>query len=58
MSATVARMTPNQPRTPMLAVRVPEEVQEAIAARAQADGVTKTDVVRAALEAYLRGGQR
>lgn len=45
---------PNQPATPVRSVRVPDEVWEAVRARADDDGVTVTEVVLRALKRYLR----
>lgn len=45
---------PNQPKTPAATFRIPVELRTLAKARAERDGVTESDVVRAALEQYLR----
>jgi len=45
---------PNQPKTPLRAYRIPEELRARMKARAERDAVTESDVVRAALEEYLK----
>lgn len=47
---------PNQPRkgTRVRGVRLPDTEWEAAEKRAQADGVTTSDVIRAALRAWLQ----
>lgn len=45
---------PNQPATPNRTIRIPDEVWEALRARADERGETITDVVLRALRAYLR----
>lgn len=52
MTTTVGDV-PNQPKTPLMSVRVAREVQDALAAAAKEDGRTVTDVVRQALTEYL-----
>jgi hypothetical protein len=47
-------MSPNQPKTPMLAVRVPRELQDAARERARERGETVTDVIVRALKRYVR----
>ncbi|MET4780798.1 hypothetical protein [Glaciihabitans sp. UYNi722] len=44
---------PNQPKTPAAAYRIPLELRDLLKARAEADGVTQTEVVKAALALYL-----
>ena len=44
---------PNQPKTPGSTYRLGEDLKQRIKARAAADKVNETDVVRAALEEYL-----
>ncbi|WP_161951623.1 ribbon-helix-helix protein, CopG family [Mycobacterium ostraviense] len=38
-------------------VRIPDQLWTAAAARARAEGVSVSDVIRAALEAYVSGGE-
>lgn len=45
---------PNQPRTPVRTVRIPDVIWEALRVRADERGETVTDVVLRALRAYLR----
>lgn len=45
---------PNQPKTPQRSVRVPDDVWQAAKAKAESEGQTVSDVVRQALEDYLR----
>ena len=52
MTATVGRV-PNQPKTPVMAVRVPETTQAALKALAVKDGTTVTGQVLAAINQYL-----
>lgn len=47
---------PNQPKTPMRSFRIPDEVYRAAQAKAAEKGETLTDVVRRALERYVRRG--
>lgn len=51
--ATVSGV-PNQPKTPQRSFRIPDEVYEAAKAKAAAKGETLTDVVRRALERYVK----
>lgn len=46
-------VAPNQPKTPARAFRPPAELWEKVVAHATATGVTYTDVLIAALEAYF-----
>lgn len=46
-------MAPNQPKTPVLAVRIAEATQERLRDEAARTGVTVSDVIRAAIDAYL-----
>lgn len=53
MTATTVRAVPNQPKTPMRSVRVPDDLwgrAKIIAARREE---TMTDVVRRGLEEYI-----
>jgi len=45
---------PNQPKTPTHSVRVPQELWDAVRAKAKKRGETVTDVILRALKAYLR----
>ena len=48
------RRVPNQPKTPKRSVRVPQELWDAVKAKAKERGETVTDVVIRALQRYLR----
>jgi hypothetical protein len=48
------RCVPNKPATPARSVRIPDEIWDALRARADERGETITDVVLRALRAYLR----
>ena len=45
---------PNQPKTPVRSVRIPDDVWRAAQAKAAAEGETVTDVVLRALRRYVR----
>lgn len=45
---------PNQPKTPVSTFRLGEDLMARTKVRAEKDGVTATEVVRAALEQYLK----
>jgi predicted HicB family RNase H-like nuclease len=45
---------PNQPKTPTHSVRVPQELWDAVRAKAKRQGETVTDVIIRALKRYLR----
>ena len=45
---------PNQPKTPVRSVRIPDDVWRAAQAKAAAEGETVTDVVLRALKRYVR----
>lgn len=51
-------IVPNQPKTPMLSVRIPTPLRESVKAEAKQRGETVTDVVRRAFELYVSGGLR
>jgi hypothetical protein len=51
--ATVTRV-PNQPKTPMRSFRIPDDVYRAAQAKAAAKGETVSDVIRKALERYVK----
>lgn len=44
---------PNQPKTPLHAYRLPEDLYARLKRKAQDDRVTETQIVREALDAYL-----
>lgn len=45
---------PNQPRTPLRSFRIPDELYEAAQAKAADKGESVSDVVRRALERYVK----
>lgn len=45
---------PNQPKTPLRSFRIPDEVYKAAQAKAADKGESVSDVVRRALERYIR----
>ena len=51
--ATVSDV-PNQPKTPQRSVRVPDEVWARAKEKAEAQGITVSEVVREKLEEWLR----
>ena len=51
---TMGRVAPNAPRTPMKSFRIPEDLYRAAQVKAAEKGETLTDVVRRALERYVR----
>lgn len=51
--ATVARV-PNAPKTPLKSFRIPEELYRAAQQKAADRGETLSEVVRAALERYVK----
>ena len=46
---------PNQPKTPMKSFRISEDLYRAALRKAEEEGKTLSDVVREALEKYVRG---
>ena len=46
---------PNAPKTPSRNVRVPDDLWEAAVSKAAARGETVSDVLRRALEKYVKG---
>lgn len=52
-TARVVRV-PNQPKTPMHSFRCPDELWDAAKAKADERGETVTDVLRKALERYVK----
>lgn len=53
--ATVARV-PNAPKTPLKSFRIPEDLYRAAQQKAAEKGESVSDVVRRALERYVRRG--
>lgn len=53
--ATLAGM-PNQPKTPVKSFRIPEQLYRDALAKANERGDTLSDVVRRALERYVKRG--
>lgn len=51
--ASVGRV-PNQPKTPLRSFRIPDEVYRAAQAKAAEKGESVSDVVRKALERYVK----
>ena len=51
--ATVGRV-PNQPKTPLRSVRIPDDLWQAAQTRAAERGESVSDVIRRALERYIR----
>jgi predicted DNA-binding protein len=49
---------PNQPKTPMRSFRISDELYDYLAALAKTQGRTVTDVVREALETYVKKHQK
>lgn len=45
---------PNQPKTPNRVIRISDELWVLVEEHAERDGCTKSDVVRAALERYVK----
>ena len=45
---------PNSPKTPTRTVRVPDDLWDAVKAKAASENRTVTDVIIRALEAYVR----
>ncbi|GAS98919.1 Gp65 [Mycolicibacterium canariasense] len=45
---------PNQPRTPLRSFRIPDDLYEAAQQKAEEKGETVSDVVRRALERYVK----
>lgn len=55
---TQSRVVPNQPRTPLKSFRIPEDLYRAAQDAAAANDETVSDVVRRALERYVKRAQR
>jgi predicted DNA-binding protein len=45
---------PNQPKTPLRAFRIPDEIYDVLKAKAADEGRTVTDVVREAFREYIQ----
>lgn len=58
MTPTTVARVPNQEKTPRRTVRVPDTLWEAAAAKADENGETVSDVVRRALERYVKRPSR
>ena len=54
MTPGTLRSVPNQPRTPLRSFRIPDELYEAAQAKAAEKGESVSDVVRRALERYVK----
>lgn len=48
------KRVPNQPKTPLKSFRIPEDLYRAAQAKAEERGESVSDVVRAALERYVK----
>ena len=51
-------VVPNQPKTPMRSLRVPDDLWGPAMAEAKRRGETLTDAIRRALREYVNGGLR
>jgi hypothetical protein len=51
---TLRRVTPNQPKTPIHSLRVPDELWDKAKARAKERDETLSDAIRKFLERYTR----
>jgi len=54
----VARMTPNQPKTPAMAFRLDPDVKARLQALADEDGITLSEEIRAAIDVLLAMRER
>lgn len=54
MTPTTVGCVPNQPKTPMRSFRIPDDVYRAAQEKAAAKGESVSDVVRRALERYVK----
>ena len=54
MTPATLTSVPNQPKTPQRTVRVPDHIWHAAKAAADARGETLSDVIRRALEQYIK----
>lgn len=50
----LASGVPNKPKMPMRTIRIPDELWAAAQAKAEAEGVTVSEVVRRELERWVR----
>lgn len=55
---TQSRIVPNQPRTPLKSFRIPEDLYRAAQDAAAGNDETVSDVVRRALERYVKAAER
>jgi hypothetical protein len=53
MTETMRTVTPNQPKTPTRSIRIPDDVWFPALRKAERESRTVTDVVMAALRAFL-----
>lgn len=56
MTADTVPPVPNKPKTPLRSIRISDETWRAAQAKAEAKGETVTDVIRKALERYVKRG--
>lgn len=54
MTPATVQKVPNQPRTPLKSFRIPQALYEAAQAKAAERGESVSDVVRRALERYIK----
>lgn len=54
MTPSTVQAVPNQPKTPIKCFRIPEELYAAAQAKAAERGESVSEVVRKALERYVR----
>jgi hypothetical protein len=54
MTPGTVRAVPNTPGTPRRTIRVPDALWDAAAAKAEENGESVSDVIRRALERYVR----
>lgn len=55
---TQSRIVPNQPRTPLKSFRIPDDLYRAAQDAATENKETVSDVVRRALERYVKAAER
>lgn len=58
LGTTLRRVSPNKPKTPLRSFRIPQDLYEAAQEKAGERDETVTDVVRAALERYVKRGKK
>lgn len=56
MTPATVHTVPNSPKTPLRSFRIPNEIYKAAQAKAAEKGETVSDVVRKALERYVKRG--